>query len=114
MHPQHHRSHARLIAPAALLAFVLAVALIVLGSSGSDDKGERKAAAPAGKTASATTTSARPAKRPGKSATYTVRPGDSLGRIAEKTGIEVQTLETINPSLDPQALIAGQKVKLRR
>jgi LysM repeat protein len=112
MPPERHRSPARLIAPAALLVFALAVVLIVLGSSGSEDTDKGKAAS-AGKNAATTTSRAGPARRRRKSPTYTVRPGDTLGRIAEKTGIEVETLQTLNPSLDPQALVSGQKIKLR-
>jgi LysM repeat protein len=113
MPSKRHRSRARLIAPAALLVFVAAVALIVLDSSSSDDKGKGKAA-PAGQKAATTTSQGQPPKRAVKKTTYTVQPGDTLGRISEKTQIEVETLQLLNPSLDPQALISGQKIKLRR
>jgi LysM repeat protein len=112
MPPERHRSLARLIAPAALLVFALAVVLIVLGSGGADDTKKGKAP-PTGKNAATTTSQAGPARRRRKSPTYTVRPGDTLGRIAEKTGVDVETLQTLNPSLDPQALVSGQKIKLR-
>ena len=52
---------------------------------------------------------ARPKKRP----TYTVKSGDTLGRIAEQTGVEVELLQELNPAVDPQALVAGQKIQLR-
>jgi len=45
--------------------------------------------------------------------TYTVKLNDNLGLIAEKTGVSVERLETLNPDLDPQNLIVGQKIKLR-
>ena len=45
--------------------------------------------------------------------TYTVKTGDTLGAIAEKTGTDVERLQELNPELDPQALVAGQKIKLR-
>ena len=44
---------------------------------------------------------------------YIVQPGDSLSTIAEKEGIELDTLEQLNPDLDPQTLSAGQQVRLR-
>jgi LysM repeat protein len=44
---------------------------------------------------------------------YTVEPGDSLTSIADKTGVSVDKLSQLNPDLDPQALISGQRVKLR-
>jgi LysM repeat protein len=42
-----------------------------------------------------------------------VKPGDTLGGIGQKTGVDVETLQSLNPSLDPQALVSGQKIKLR-
>jgi LysM domain len=45
---------------------------------------------------------------------YTVEPGDSLTSIADKTGVPVERLLLLNPDLDPQALISGERVKLRR
>jgi LysM domain len=44
---------------------------------------------------------------------YFVQPGDSLSTIAEEEGIELETLEQLNPDLDPQTLSAGQRVRLR-
>ena len=111
MPSNHSRSPGRMLAPAALLAFAVAVALVVLGSgdSGEDSRGET------GPNGERTTTSARsgPARRRRARTTYTVKPGDSLGVIGQKTGVEVERLQELNPSLDPQALIAGQKIKLR-
>jgi LysM repeat protein len=45
--------------------------------------------------------------------TYTVKTGDTLGLIAERTGVPVERLLELNPDLDPQALVAGQKITLR-
>ena len=38
---------------------------------------------------------------------------DTLGLISEKTGVAVEALQELNPELDPQNLIVGQRVKLR-
>ena len=46
-------------------------------------------------------------------ARYTIKAGDTLGGIAEKTGVSVERIEALNPELDPQALVAGQRIKLR-
>ncbi|MBJ7348027.1 MAG: LysM peptidoglycan-binding domain-containing protein [Thermoleophilaceae bacterium] len=46
-------------------------------------------------------------------ATYRVRPGDSFGSIAEDQGISVETLQELNPDIDPRALQPGQKLKLK-
>ncbi len=45
---------------------------------------------------------------------YVVQPGDSLSAISVKTGISVLTLEALNPSVNPNALQAGQRLRLRR
>ena len=58
------------------------------------------------------------APRPGGPApargTYTVRSGDTLAGIARKTGISAERLQELNPTVDPQALVSGQKLKLRK
>jgi hypothetical protein len=45
---------------------------------------------------------------------YTVKPGENLTGISTKTGIPVPTLEQLNPSLDPNSLQTGQRLRLRR
>ena len=66
---------------------------------------------------SATTT---PLTRPQRKSTsteakfYVVQPGDTLERIAAKTGISVATLERSIRRLDPNALQTGQRLRLRR
>jgi hypothetical protein len=44
---------------------------------------------------------------------YVVRAGDNLALIAERTGVPLETLRELNPDLDPQALVTGQRVRLR-
>ena len=44
---------------------------------------------------------------------YVVEPGDTLTTISKKTGVGVDKLSRLNPDLDPQALISGERVKLR-
>lgn len=111
MPSQRARSPARLLAPAALAIIALAVVLIVLGSAGGDGDSGRPAKTAEGP--AATTNAASPRERRRSRSTYTVKKGDTLGAIAEKTGIEVERLQELNPQLDPQALVAGQKIKLR-
>jgi LysM repeat protein len=100
------RSPARLLAPLALIACALALILVV-SNSGSDDGADENGSAAAQRT---TTTDTAPRKQP---ASYTVKTGDTLGAIAEKTGLSVERLQELNPELDPQALVSGQKIKLR-
>jgi LysM repeat protein len=45
---------------------------------------------------------------------YTVQQGDNLSAIAAKTGVSVGSIETLNPTVDPNALQPGQVLRLRR
>lgn len=109
--PDAAHSPARLLAPLALAVCAIAFFVILLGSDVSDD-GDSESATPTEQTTGAGNTTTREAPRPQKR-TYTVQTGDTLGGIAEQTGIEVEELQRLNPDLDPQALVAGQKIKLR-
>ena len=102
------RSAARLLAPLALVLAAVAVLLVIQGSTGSD--GDSKSSS-AGTTTAQQTTSTTPNRRVRPS--YTVKLNDTLGLIAEKTGVSVARIEELNPDLDPQNLIVGQKIKLR-
>jgi orotidine-5'-phosphate decarboxylase len=107
---------ARLLAPLALVAAALAIYLVVRSelSDGAAGPPTRPAA---------TTTETRTSTTSGKSKsgsgsskrpkTYTVRPGDVLSGIAERTGVSLSRLQELNPDVDPQALRSGQKLKLR-
>ncbi len=108
------RSPARLLAPIALVAFALAL-LVVLGASGGGDDSTAPAAGSSSVESTSTQTTTSPAKRKARrrKATYTVEVGDTLGAIADDTGVSVETIEELNPELDPQALVTGQKIKLR-
>ncbi len=110
MPPEPARSPARLLAPAALVTLALAVIVIVLTSGGGDDTTPQPTDTAAGEETAPTRRAATGRRR---ARTYTVRPRDTLGSISVKTGIEVESLQELNPQVDPQALIAGQKIKLR-
>lgn len=45
---------------------------------------------------------------------YTVRSNDNLSSVSVKTGVSVPMLETLNPSVDPNALQTGQRLRLKR
>ena len=101
-------SPARLLAPLALILFTLALVVVVVTSNGGD--GDHQS--PARRSSAVATTPKRtPAVR--GPATYTVKTGDTLGAIAQKTGVSVDRIQELNPELDPQALLSGQKIKLR-
>jgi LysM repeat protein len=110
-HPMGGISQGRVLAPLALIASVIAL-IVVVNSSGGGGSGSNAA-----ETTTTTTTAKKKAKakpKPKKSTpkTYTVRPGDTLGTISGKTGVAVAQIEELNPTLDPNALTVGQKVKL--
>ena len=120
--PTQERTPARVLAPLALVAFGIALLLIVASAGGGDDE-------PSNGTASQQEQRdlelAKERRRRQKTEerregqgklpqdVYVVKTGDTLGSIAEKTGIPVEKLQELNPELDPQALVSGQKIKLR-
>jgi LysM repeat protein len=115
MHAHGRLSLARLLAPLALIAVAVAVLAIVMGSgvtgddSSSDSAGARDLPA-ATDTTTKTTTGPKRKKTP---KTYTIKANDTLSGIGERFGLTVDELQTLNPELDPQGLVAGQKIKLR-
>jgi LysM repeat protein len=113
MHDQRRPSLARLLAPLALIAVAVVVAVMVLNSGvvGDDDDGDSAGTSDLPAATERTATSGKPAKpRP---ATYTIKANDTLSGIAAEHGTTVDRLQELNPDLDPQGLVAGQKIKLR-
>jgi teichoic acid transport system ATP-binding protein len=105
------RSPVRLLAPLALLLCVAAFAAVVFSSDVVDGDTSTEPSSSSTETAPKDETGTereRPRRR-----RYTVKLNDSLGSISEKTGVSVERLEALNPDLDPQALVVGQKIKLR-
>jgi LysM repeat protein len=109
------RSPARYLAPLALIAFAI-VLFSMLSSSGLGGKSgssSKSAQTTSSKTGAATTTPVKRTKAKVKKAkTYTIQAGDTLGAIAEKTGVALPTLMELNPQVDSTALTTGQKIKL--
>jgi LysM repeat protein len=103
------RSPVRLLAPLALVVAAVAVLLVVQASSDSNGKQDDNARET---TTTTETTDATTPTRPTRP-TYTVKLNDTLEAISEKTGVPVERIEELNPELDPQNLIVGQKIKLR-
>jgi LysM repeat protein len=97
-------SSARFLAPLALTVSVIAVAVVVATSS------VEAPSAPEPLRPPSTTSTTSPTRSRAKS--YVVKPGDNLTLISERTGVEIETLERLNPDLDPQALHAGDRLKL--
>jgi len=44
---------------------------------------------------------------------YVVQNGDTLTSIAHETGVPVVRILRLNPGIDPQLLISGEKLRLR-
>jgi LysM repeat protein len=103
------RSPARFLAPVALVAVAVAIYVVVTHGLASP-----------GGSASSSHQTPTPTPKAGKHRhrrhrrTYTVKPGDTPSEIAVKTGVPLATLQRLNPTLDPQSLAPGQKIRLRR
>jgi LysM repeat protein len=98
---------ARIAAVIALVSALLVFAVLVV-TTGSDD-GDN------GGTETQTERSG-PSKAGDKAVqrgVWIVHEGDTLAQISEETGIDVDELLQLNPDLDPQALIQGQRIALR-
>jgi LysM repeat protein len=101
------------MAPLALIACVVAVAALVAGSGVvGDENGSETAGADSLPAATERTTTTGKKQKP-TPATYTIKANDTLTAIAEENGTTVERLLELNPELDPQGLVAGQKIKLR-
>jgi LysM repeat protein len=114
------RSPARFLAPLFLIG-VLVAFLAIVSSSGNN--GGSSTDAQSGTTSSQTSTtkkkltSTKAKKKRGKTTvskkTYTVQVGDTLGGIADKTGVPLSKIEELNPDVDPHAMTTGQEIRLR-
>ena len=99
------RSRGRYLAPLALLAIILAIALVVRGGLQSKSNPGATPATPTATSRSQTSTSPKPTF-------YVVRPGDSLSTISVKTHIAISQLEALNPGINPNVLRSGQHLRL--
>ncbi|MFL5907283.1 MAG: LysM peptidoglycan-binding domain-containing protein [Solirubrobacterales bacterium] len=99
---------ARAFAVLALVAALIVVVVVVATSGGGSDGGGNGGAQVKSK--------GGPSKR-GRAAVsrgvWIVHPGDTLGKISEETGVDIDILIQLNPDLDPQALLEGQRIALR-
>jgi LysM repeat protein len=99
---------ARALAAAALIGGFLVLIVVISGSLG--DGGD----AHSGKKSRATQAAQKKSRRPRSvPASYVVQNGDTLTSIAHKTGVSVARIQALNPGVDPQILISGEKLRLR-
>jgi LysM repeat protein len=96
---------ARVLAASALVCGALVVVVVIAASLGGEDDG-------GGSRPRAVQTATRDdGNAPPKA--YVVQNGDTLTSIAHKTGVPVARIEELNPGVDPQILVSGEKLKLR-
>ena len=101
------RSRGRFLAPIALAAAITGTYLVVHN----------------GLTHKSSTTRSHVSSRPtppkhgkfDRAKFYVVKHGDTLSSISQKTGVSIQTLQSLNRSLiDPNSLHIAQRLRLRR
>jgi LysM repeat protein len=104
----------RLLAPASLALFAATLLVVVVTSLGDSSSGSNESSRSqprAGQTQTSSTTRST-GDLEGRRF-YVVKPGDTLLGIANATGVDVDELLALNPAIDPQALVTGQRLKLR-
>lgn len=104
---------ARILAVLALAGAFAAVVIVVSSETGGDGSTRTPVAKKGKQNNGGQGGGGGNQNQPGKTKVYEVEEGDSLTAIAEDTGVPIETIEDLNPDVDPQALIPGQKLKLR-
>src|SRR3954462_11805975 len=109
-----HRSRVRWLAPFVLAGAVAVVAWVIASTlSDPSSKSPTVEASPAGSVTHDRTPSTT--KTPSSSATrttYTVKTGDLLTTVSERTGVSLDRLYELNPDIDVNALREAQKIRL--
>jgi peptidoglycan endopeptidase LytE len=98
------RNLARLAAPLALLAAAGAIVVVVQATGSNSSSDSTSTPRPA---VTQPVRHARAAPR-----VYIVKPGDTLTVIADKANVSLETIQRLNPDVDPNALQTGQRLKL--
>jgi LysM repeat protein len=120
MDTRSRRNPLRILAPVALVAFAIALVVVLSGGNGGGGGGtaadKAASARDLGPAVSKTTqrrhrTTIASGQLP--QSVYIVKDGDTLGGIAQKTGVPIANLQDLNPGLDQFSLVAGQRIKLR-
>jgi LysM repeat protein len=109
-----YRSPGRLLAPLALIAAVIALVAVISSAGDGDPAPASQVAPPASVTDDGGSSGTRTTARSEPARYYTVRSGDILSVIAERTGVSLETILDLNPGIDPQTLAAGQRIRLRQ
>jgi len=99
---------ARVLAVFALVAAFLLV-VVTIATSGEESDG-------GGSDGTEEAEEGEPTQKGGRAldkGVWVVREGDTLVSISEETGIDTDELLDLNPNIDPQVLITGQRISLR-
>jgi LysM repeat protein len=104
-----------MLAPAALVVFAIAALVIFASAGGSDKSSSRSDRATREEQRDLRLKKRRARERRShvSRSVYVVQARDTLGGIAEKTGVSIERLQELNPNVDPQALTSGQRLKLK-
>lgn len=104
---QRSSAPARVVAAVALACGFVVVLIVVATSLSGGDDGGSDGRAPAAQMGEQSGGKGKAAKA------YVVQSGDTLTSIARKTGVPLASIEALNPGVDPQILVSGEKLKLR-
>jgi LysM repeat protein len=106
----------RMLAPLSVGASAIAIIAVLVASgalSGGDSADPASGGQGDDRRSDPTAGGRTPREGAGGPAIYTVKAGDTLGSIAEDTGVSVESLRELNPQLDPQTITTGQRINLR-
>jgi peptidoglycan endopeptidase LytE len=106
------RKPGRYLAPIALLAIAVAIFMLVRANQSTSTHASTPPVIPRTLAHSPSHKSHSAAAR--RRVFYTVQPGDTLSGIADRTGVPVATLQSLNPGVNPNALQTGQRLRLHR
>jgi LysM repeat protein len=105
---------ARFIAVGGLVVVFVAVIFVIATSSGSNSSSSGSGSGTASTSTSTGLNSSDPRiQKALQNGIYVVQKGDTLTSISDATGISVDTISTLNPTTDPQILVAGTHLKLK-
>jgi LysM repeat protein len=106
--PKTNKASARVFATIALVGgFIIVVLAISSSTGGGSPSGVGRANGSGGSGARVRRTVLH------TPASYVVKNGDTLTSIAHRTGVSVVRIQALNPRVDPQILVSGQRLKLR-
>jgi LysM repeat protein len=107
------RSPARFMAPLALVAFALALFIVVSNTTDDGNSPDARDTSQPAQSTAAPNGGGGGKKRKKPPRSYTVKSGDTPSGIAEKVNVPLDQIFELNPDLDPQTLTPGTKIKLR-